>query len=258
MTSRPLFIIVAESTVILAPMSQFGCVVALARTHSGSFSHFSNSSSAFKSRKAPPEAVNMILRRLPGGQPCKHWKIAECSESAGVIETPYSSTSGKIAGPPAMRVSLLAKAMSFPASIASTVGSKPAHPTTPVTITSASPHVAHAAAASFPYTTSTPPGKPPRSASASSKSAFFEASDNPTTFTVSLNSWTWSANSFQFDPAHSEEISNRSGRARAKSRVCVPMDPVLPRTPTFRVQTSSSSSTSSVLLKDCSFSTGAA
>lgn len=61
----------------------------------------------------------------------RHWKIAECSESAGIISTPYSLRRGSTAGPPAIRVSLFASAMVFFFLIASTVGSSPAHPTIP-------------------------------------------------------------------------------------------------------------------------------
>lgn len=50
------------------------------------------------------------------------WKIAECSESAGKILTPYFLARGSTNGPPAIKVSLFARAMSFPASIAATVG----------------------------------------------------------------------------------------------------------------------------------------
>jgi hypothetical protein len=39
--------------------------------------------------------------------------MALCSLSAGVMVTPYCCRSGKITGPPAMRVSLLASAMRF-------------------------------------------------------------------------------------------------------------------------------------------------
>ena len=57
--------------------------------------------------------------------------MAECSESAGIMSTPYSLRSGSTAGPPAMRVSLFASAMVFFFLIASTVGSNPAQPTIP-------------------------------------------------------------------------------------------------------------------------------
>jgi len=89
-----LFIIVALSTVIFAPMSQFGCVVAFLRTTSGSSLAIRRSVAASKSRNAPPLAVRMTLRIAPGGTPCRHWKMAECSESAGVMVAPYFSRRG--------------------------------------------------------------------------------------------------------------------------------------------------------------------
>lgn len=50
------------------------------------------------------------------------WNIAECSESAGSIFTLCLCARGSTKGPPAIKVSLFANAMSFPASIAATVG----------------------------------------------------------------------------------------------------------------------------------------
>mmetsp|Transcript_46879 Transcript_46879/g.135082 ORF Transcript_46879/g.135082 Transcript_46879/m.135082 type:complete len:217 (-) Transcript_46879:324-974(-) len=137
MTSRPLFIIVALSRVIFAPMSQLGCVVALACTARGSSSHILNSSSLVKSRKAPPDAVRITLRRPPSGTPWRHWKMALCSLSAGSMLMPCSLTRGLITGPPLIKVSLFAKAISFFNLIASIVGFRPAAPTIPVTTVSA-------------------------------------------------------------------------------------------------------------------------
>mmetsp|Transcript_10264 Transcript_10264/g.15456 ORF Transcript_10264/g.15456 Transcript_10264/m.15456 type:complete len:204 (-) Transcript_10264:288-899(-) len=134
---------VAESTVILAPMSQLGCVKA-------SFTVALCISSTFQSLKAPPEAVRMILLRAPGGKPCRLWKMAECSESAGIMSALYSSSRGKITGPPAMRVSLFARAMVFPFLMASMVGRRPAQPTIPVTTVSAELALATAQFPSWP------------------------------------------------------------------------------------------------------------
>lgn len=54
---------------------------------------------------------------------CHHtWKMAECSESAGRILMLCFLARGSTKGPPAISVSLLANAMSFPASMAATVG----------------------------------------------------------------------------------------------------------------------------------------
>ena len=64
MTSRPLFMSVAESMVILAPMSQVGC----ARASSGG--RAAASRSADQSRNGPPEAVRIsratVAMRLAG------------------------------------------------------------------------------------------------------------------------------------------------------------------------------------------------
>lgn len=48
--------------------------------------------------------------------------MAECSESAGRILMLFLWARGRTKAPPAIIVSLLANAMSFPASIAATVG----------------------------------------------------------------------------------------------------------------------------------------
>ena len=69
LTSNPLFVIVALSSVIFAPMSQLGCVVAFACTALLSASHIRNNSSFVKSLNAPPDAVRIILLRPPGGTP---------------------------------------------------------------------------------------------------------------------------------------------------------------------------------------------
>ncbi|CAI8251437.1 MAG: Uncharacterised protein [Prochlorococcus marinus str. MIT 9313] len=147
MTSSPLFIKVAESTVILRPMLQLGWLVASAMV---AFSR----SFADQSRKAPPDAVSWMWRS-PGvgtpvdrrafsaqGVPCRHWKMAECSESAGSSLLPLRFNSGSTTGAAAIRVSLLARARSLPALIAASVGSSPAQPTMPLTTRSALSHEA--------------------------------------------------------------------------------------------------------------------
>ena len=52
MTSRPLFIIVAESTLILRPITQFGCA------HSLSSGVTSAALTGSRLRNGPPEAVS--------------------------------------------------------------------------------------------------------------------------------------------------------------------------------------------------------
>ena len=50
-------------------MAQLGCLRASATLTSLNLS-------IGQSRKAPPDAVRIIRFRAPGGNPCKHWKIA--------------------------------------------------------------------------------------------------------------------------------------------------------------------------------------
>mmetsp|Transcript_2138 Transcript_2138/g.4924 ORF Transcript_2138/g.4924 Transcript_2138/m.4924 type:complete len:278 (-) Transcript_2138:96-929(-) len=215
---------VALSTVIFAPMSQFGWVVAFLRMNSGSSLHRRRSSSAERSRNAPPLAVRMMRLRPPGGTPWRDWKIAECSESAGVILTPNSLSSGRITGPPLMRVSLFASAMSFPALIASTVGRRPAQPTMPVTTTSASPYLATSAMPDSPNTNSGIFPLYPDIASFSS----FSVSSFFTETILGLNFLICSERRPTLVPAAKPSIENVSGRYSTMSSVCVPIEPVDP------------------------------
>mmetsp|Transcript_48526 Transcript_48526/g.103269 ORF Transcript_48526/g.103269 Transcript_48526/m.103269 type:complete len:328 (+) Transcript_48526:761-1744(+) len=226
MTSNPLFIIVALSNVIFAPMSQFGCVVAFFCTAMASFSHISNSSSFVRSLNAPPLAVSMILLSPPGGTPCRHWKMALCSESAGSILIPCFSTRGLMTGPPDMSVSLFARAMSFPSLIASMVGRRPAAPTMPVTTVSAEPTVAASTIPSAPWTISGMSAQPSSFSMALSSSA---ASGVARDATLGEYFITCSAISCALFPALRASTTKFSGQASTMSRVCVPMLPVEPR-----------------------------
>ncbi len=76
--SRPLFIIVALSMVIFAPMLQFGWRTA----RSGVTSRVCSS---VQPRNGPPEPVRRMRRSSLLSRPARHWKIAECSESTGRI-----------------------------------------------------------------------------------------------------------------------------------------------------------------------------
>ena len=76
MTSKPLFIIVAESMVILAPISQVGWRSASALVTCANCA-------AVKVRKGPPDAVSRILSMGLASSPTRLWKMAECSLSTG-------------------------------------------------------------------------------------------------------------------------------------------------------------------------------
>ena len=125
-TSKPLLTIVALSMVIFFPMDQLGCfrasstVTCLIRSRS-------------QPRKGPPEAVKRIFSILFPASPFKHWKIALCSLSTGRIRTFFSRARGIIRWPAVTSVSLFARAISFPASMAAMVGRIPIIPTMAVT-----------------------------------------------------------------------------------------------------------------------------
>ena len=81
MTSRPLFMSVAESIVILPPMSHVGCA-------SASSTVTSASSARVRPRNGPPDAVSTSFSTVPGRSPASSWCSAECSESTGRICAP--------------------------------------------------------------------------------------------------------------------------------------------------------------------------
>src|SRR3954452_16342730 len=119
MTSRPLFIMVAESMEILAPMLQFGCASACAGVARAICSRD-------QFRNGPPEAVRIrraICWALDGE---KTWKIAECSESTGITAPPASFAVLSRIGPAQIKLSLLASATTAPARAAASVGARPA------------------------------------------------------------------------------------------------------------------------------------
>ena len=82
--SSPLLNSVAESMVILRPMTQEGCLSARSTVISENFSF----GQSVASRNGPPLAVSHILRTEDGGLPSRHWKIAECSLSTASTFTP--------------------------------------------------------------------------------------------------------------------------------------------------------------------------
>mmetsp|Transcript_33644 Transcript_33644/g.43190 ORF Transcript_33644/g.43190 Transcript_33644/m.43190 type:complete len:230 (-) Transcript_33644:252-941(-) len=212
---------VAESTVILAPISQLGWVRA-------SFTVALCMSSTSQSRKAPPEAVRMIRRRAPGGKPWRDWKMALCSESAGIMVDPYSSSRGRMMGPPAIRVSLLARAISLPPLMASMVGRRPAHPTIPVTTVSASSTAATAQIPSFPaMIVGISDSFMPCFDSASFRAGIESGEDTEAIF--GLNCATCFENNSTLLPADRPMTSKCSGFSSQISSVWVPIEPVDPR-----------------------------
>src|SRR2546425_1114779 len=132
MISSPLFISVAESIVILAPIFHVGCCSAS--------STVTVASRAFGvSRKGPPDAVRRTRWTSARLWPARHWKTALCSESTGRSFTPRARAAAVIRLPATTSVSLLASATVRPARIAALVGRGPPPPTSAQTATSASP-----------------------------------------------------------------------------------------------------------------------
>ena len=125
-----MFIIVAESTDIFAPMLQLGCLTACSGVTP-------LSSSRLLPLNGPPLPVSSIFLSSLFFLPIRHWKIAECSESTGTISAPISSARGMTSSPAHTRVSLFARAMRFLASMAASVGLSPTEPDTAVTTHSA-------------------------------------------------------------------------------------------------------------------------
>ena len=91
-TSRPLFIIVAESIVIFGPIFQVGCA-------SASSTVIASKVSRRRSRNGPPEAVSTSRRASPGAPARRAWWIALCSESTGTSSAPLFFASARMSSP---------------------------------------------------------------------------------------------------------------------------------------------------------------
>ena len=117
-SSRPLFISVAESIVILPPIAQVGCASACSTVTSCSCARV-------RPRNGPPLAVIVRRSTAPGGWPASSWCSAVCSESTGTICAPVASASALTSSPPTTSDSLLASARSMPSPSVATVGPRP-------------------------------------------------------------------------------------------------------------------------------------
>src|SRR5712671_4406467 len=82
--SSPLLNNVAESIVILRPMTHEGCL----RARSTVISENLSFGQSVLLRNGPPLAVSHSLRTEELGLPSRHWKIAECSLSTAKTFTP--------------------------------------------------------------------------------------------------------------------------------------------------------------------------
>src|SRR5215203_1077543 len=113
MSSRPLFMSVAELIVTTGPMAHVGWASAWSTVTSAS-------SAALRPRKGPPLAVSTSRATSPRAPPRRHWASAECSESTG---TSWPGAAAAVTrSPPATSDSLLASATVRPAASAEILG----------------------------------------------------------------------------------------------------------------------------------------
>ena len=144
MISKPLFIIVAESTVIFGPIDQLGWC-------SASSTVMPSKSASGRSRKGPPLAVSTRRRTAAGSSPRRHCHRALCSLSTGISRAPRARARSVTSSPAITSTSLVAMATSVPASRAARVGRRAAAPLIPTQTTSAgTAATSHAAAIPVP------------------------------------------------------------------------------------------------------------
>ena len=151
-SSRPLFIRVAESTEILRPMRQRGCAQACSGVTSAICSRVAR-------RNGPPDAVSRIRRTPAGAAPVRsvcgmHWKIALCSLSIGTSIAPPWRAASTSSDPAITSDSLFATSTCLPARAAASVEGSPAAPTIAAITTSTSALAAQASSAAGPQCTS--------------------------------------------------------------------------------------------------------
>ena len=158
--------------VIFCPMDQLGCFKASALV-------FPSISSFLSPKKGPPEAVNKRDSTDFSSSPRRHCQMAECSESMGKSSARYSESIGIIKCPAQTSVSLLAKAIFFPALIAEIVGRIPIMPTNATTTISASGRVASSIKPSIPEDTGISKSVESVSAKASSYTQSFGTCHSP-------------------------------------------------------------------------------
>ena len=142
-TSRPLFIRVAESTEIFGPIDHFGCATAWAGV---TVARRARS----QPRNGPPEAVSTIRRTPSGWHERRHWNTALCSLSIGTICAPEARAAAITSSPASTSDSLLASSRRLPARAAARVEASPAAPTIAATTVSHSGPATRLSSAGWP------------------------------------------------------------------------------------------------------------
>src|SRR5439155_1134344 len=213
MSSRPLFISVAESIVILPPIAQVGCL-------SASSTVTPSRSARARPRNGPPDAVRSSLSTVPGRSAASSWCSAECSESTGMSAAPVASASAVTSSPPPTSDSLLASARSIPSPSVATVGPRPAEPTSALSTRSAPE----------PTTSSTSPCAPTRT----SPSVHASAARAPASASASAIRRTPKRRACSTSASHERSAlspaSSSSPERATMSSAWVPIEPVEPRT----------------------------
>ena len=182
------------------------------------------------------------MQALPPFSPFSDWKIALCSLSTGRIRTFLFWARGMMICPAVTSVSLLAKAMSFPASMAAMVGLIPIMPTIAVTNTWLWGKDAISSSPSMPERIFTS-----RSATRTRRSS--AASWVHMQAARGLNSRICSSIFSALLPA-ARATTRRSGWLRTISSVWVPMEPVEPNIAIFFISLSCSALCQSCLAQD--------
>ena len=214
MISRPLFMSVAQSTVIFAPIFQFGW-------RSASDLVIQTNSSRVFPKNGPPEQVK--IRRLTSAlsrQPMRHWKMAECSESTGIISAPDSRAADCMICPAQTIVSLLARAMRFFSRMAVSVGRSAAKPHTATTTVSASCRAAASHSASAPASTLI---------FISARRTFNSSAAASSARTASFGRYRRHCASMRSTLRSAVSAATRSPSSSATDSVCRPMEPVEPK-----------------------------
>ena len=213
---------VAESIVILPPMSQVGWASASCRVTPAS-------SAALRPRNGPPDAVSTRRSTVPGrGSAFTSWNSAECSESTGITCAPVASARAITSSPPTTSDSLLASARSIPSPSVATVGPRPAEPTRAFSTRSTSVSTISDTSPSGPVSTS-----PAVHASA----ARAAAASSPSATRVTPCRCAWASSCSHWPPADRATTSSSPLRSTTSS-ACVPIEPVDPRMAILRTDRS--------------------
>ena len=214
MTSRPLFMSVAESMEIFGPMFQVGCARASSRVTCASCPRS-------RPRKGPPLQVSHMRAISRAFSPARHCHMAECSLSTG--KSCPGLASGMSKSPPTTRDSLLASASLRPAARVAQLALRPAAPDMAFTTRSTSSSCVKATTASAPKPTAAELSRRPSAAAPATPSS-------PKATCRTPNSQAASTTCSTRRPAASATTCTASGCMRATSRVCTPIEPVAPST----------------------------